>query len=257
MILSLLLLLSCEQRFARYLPQDLFKAFLDLPLRFTKTGLIFCTFPEVESGHSSFLAQFSALQATTPTSGPFRFDHVVFDDGNGYDPLLGVFTAPFTGVYVISAKFYTRGSQPSHPIIDFKLNGNILDRMGFDITAGTSGHEDSSRSSTFAVRLQAGDKVWLESIGGRAFNLFGRYHSYFSGALISAQWQLRGETDCAWGVAVFIYRRLTVVFCLSERRLLWKFAHFRHCHIKLGCCVYLLIFVCLFVILLLLFYILF
>ena len=138
--------------------------------------LLCLLFPDVERRYSSVLVQFSSTLATTPTSGPFRFDHVVFSDGNGYDPLLGVYTAPFTGVYVISAKFF-----------DFNLNRNLLDRMGFDITAGTSGHEDSSHSSTFTIKLQAGDKVWLESIVGRAYNLYGGYHSYFSGVLISAE----------------------------------------------------------------------
>ena len=32
-----------------------------------------------------------------PESTPLNFDHVIFNDGNNYDPTSGVFTAPFSG----------------------------------------------------------------------------------------------------------------------------------------------------------------
>ena len=57
----------------------------------------------------AFQAPFSDGKVNTPASGPFHFDVVIFNDGNGYDPTIGIFTAPVSGVYIFAAQFFTGG----------------------------------------------------------------------------------------------------------------------------------------------------
>ena len=62
----------------------------------------------------AFLAQLSNGKVDTPASGPFQFDVVIFNDGNGYDPAIGIFTAPVSGVYMFAAQFFTGGVSVVH-----------------------------------------------------------------------------------------------------------------------------------------------
>ena len=52
--------------------------------------------------HAAFLAQFSAQRVGGPDSTALKFDHVIFNDGDRYDPAQGVFTAPFSGQSVVA-----------------------------------------------------------------------------------------------------------------------------------------------------------
>ena len=139
---------------------------------------------DLERRHAAFLAQFSASEAATPASGPFKFDLVVFNDGGHYDPSLGIFTAPYTGVYVFSAKFFTDGTQTTHPVLDIKVNGNTQDRMSFGKPSLEIGREQSSHTTSVTLRLQAGDRVWVETYQNRVYKVYGLFHTFFSGALL-------------------------------------------------------------------------
>ena len=61
----------------------------------------------VQERHTAISAPFSRQRVTTPASGPCTFDQVVFNDGNNYDPSLGVYTAPFSGVDLFSLQLHT------------------------------------------------------------------------------------------------------------------------------------------------------
>ena len=65
-------------------------------------------FTDTKDGQVAFLAQFSSSGSViTPASGPFHMDKVIFNDGNGYDPLTGIFTTPVSGVYIFAAQFFS------------------------------------------------------------------------------------------------------------------------------------------------------
>ena len=64
------------------------------------TGCRVCVHPAVARRHAAFLAQFSATKVSSPDPAPLRYDHVVFNDGPGYDPATGRFTAPFSGTEI-------------------------------------------------------------------------------------------------------------------------------------------------------------
>lgn len=126
----------------------------------------------------SFRAEFSP-STLTPPSGPFKFDHVVINDGSGYDPILGVFTAPVSGLYLFSCQYYTQsGSQK--PQVDIRVNGNMIARMSGAATADA--YSDMTSST---ARLSQGDRVWMEgtSTTGEG-NFWGPGHTFFFGALL-------------------------------------------------------------------------
>ena len=110
-----------------------------------------------------------------------------FNDGDHYDPSLGIFTAPYPGVYVFSAKFFTDGAQAAHPVLDVKLNGNTQDRMSFGEPGLEGGVQQSSHSTSMTLRLRAGDRVWVESYNSRVYKLYGIFHTFFSGALLYSE----------------------------------------------------------------------
>ena len=75
----------------------------------------------------AFLAQFSAAgKVTTPGAGPFHFDKVIFNDGHGYDPTIGIFTAPVSGVYIFAAQFFTYDVGTSMCVFRCIMWGNSL-----------------------------------------------------------------------------------------------------------------------------------
>ena len=137
--------------------------------------------------HAAFLAQFSAQRVGGPDSTALKFDHVIFNDGDHYDPSLGIFTAPYPGVYVFSAKFFTDGTQAAHPVLDVKVNGNTQDRMSFGEPGLEGGVQQSSHSTSMTLRLRAGDRVWVESYKSRVYKLYGIFHTFFSGALLYSE----------------------------------------------------------------------
>ena len=74
----------------------------------SKHHFIYLLHTDTKDGQVAFLAQFSSTESViTPASGPFHMDKVIFNDGNGYDPLTGIFTAPVSGVYIFAAQFFT------------------------------------------------------------------------------------------------------------------------------------------------------
>ena len=65
--------------------------------------------------------------------------------------------------------------------MDIKVNGGVVSRMSLDTTASANG--DDSDATSVVVRLNAGDKVWVES-GNGAHTYVSDVHTYFTGFLI-------------------------------------------------------------------------
>ena len=136
--------------------------------------------------HVAFSAQFSAAHPATQVSSAFKFDQVTFNDGDAYDPMLGLFTAPFPGVYTFSVQIFTYGAE--RLVVDIQVNGGLAHRMALDTSLlGGSQHGEDSDSMTLTLRLAQGDRVWVEGFGGQGTaTLWGGGHTFFTGALLYA-----------------------------------------------------------------------
>ncbi|KAK7115303.1 complement C1q and tumor necrosis factor-related protein 9-like [Littorina saxatilis] len=125
-----------------------------------------------------FKATFSVSTLTPSITGPYKFDRVVFNDGNAYNPILGVFTAPYSGVYTFTFQIFTHLAERA--IVDIRVNGNVISRMGLD----TVNQSVQSDSTSVTAKLVAGDKVWVEAGSANALDIYGPNHTFFYGALL-------------------------------------------------------------------------
>nr|KAG5691130.1 hypothetical protein BaRGS_030938 [Batillaria attramentaria] len=139
---------------------------------------------ETVNRHVAFWVRLSPDDDNTvpaPPSGPYKFTQVVLNDGNGYDPISGIFTVPVSGVYNFALQIFLRG--PQDTLIDIKVNGHIISRMSLDTITNSNG--DDSDSTSVTVKVNAGDEVWVES-GNGAHTYVSDVHTYFTGHLLYA-----------------------------------------------------------------------
>nr|XP_020441611.1 cerebellin-3-like [Monopterus albus] len=99
------------------------------------------------------------------TNMPIPYASITFNDGRGYNPSLGVFTAPLAGVYVFSLKVYSSVEENGRLYHKVQLiwNGRPMSNVWED------NREDSEDSATqiLVVELQKGDQVYVELMSGR------------------------------------------------------------------------------------------
>lgn len=106
-----------------------------------------------------------------------RYDKIITNIGNGYDPLSGRFTAPVKGIYLITA---TTQSLSENDYVQM----NIV-RNGVDV-AYTWSHR--SGTSTAILHLEVNDWVEYQRFSGamsQPYTLRGADQSSFGGVLIS------------------------------------------------------------------------
>ncbi|KAK7505776.1 hypothetical protein BaRGS_00003047 [Batillaria attramentaria] len=131
----------------------------------------------------SFLAQIASDRGTTfAGNGPYKFDQVLLNDGDAYDPMLGVFTAPYSGVYVFAAQVFT--DRAERPLVDIRVNDKPLARMAINSKNLHDGEDEDSISTTVTVQLEDQDRVWLQSSVGDSFTYWGDHHTFFTGFLL-------------------------------------------------------------------------
>ncbi|CAN9511087.1 unnamed protein product [Ophioblennius macclurei] len=113
---------------------------------------------------------------------PLAFSEVALNDGFGYNPALGIFTAPSGGVYVFSFTVYSHVGENKllyHKVI-LKKNGVAA------VSVWENNREDGEDSATQIVTLKMsqGDQVYLELMSGRKlckhleYNIFTGYMLY-------------------------------------------------------------------------------
>nr|KAG5713341.1 hypothetical protein BaRGS_024889 [Batillaria attramentaria] len=127
---------------------------------------------------AAFRTQLPSAQATIPANAPVRFVEQ-YDVGGGYDPTTGVYTVPISGVYTFQFQMYPVVVQDLR--IDLYGNNHIVVRSGCYDSSAT---EYTSCASSITVHANAGDKFWLQTT--LAGDYFDGYHSFFTGAMISA-----------------------------------------------------------------------
>lgn len=138
------------------------------------------------SGHDHFpkrkdfpaFAAYRVSSQSLSVNEVVKFDKVWTNNGNGYDPSSGVFTAPMAGLYHFAAVVMT------------VEGGNLYVRLFKNNTKITSSYttEKGYKTGTFDVvlKLDKGDKIYLKS-GHGSQSIFSNNDNYstFSGNLIS------------------------------------------------------------------------
>ena len=106
-----------------------------------------------------------------------KFDHVILNREGGYDPKIGIFTAPRTGLYQISVTIMSNAGKASDVYI--AKNDLVLLRL-----YGAAIH-GSTETANPVLELKSGDKVSVRSNSSGSKRVFGGKFSSFSGYYIS------------------------------------------------------------------------
>ncbi|KAL8612143.1 hypothetical protein ACOMHN_021956 [Nucella lapillus] len=105
-----------------------------------------------------------------------RFDDIIYNTGNGYDPHTGIFTAPLAGSFSFFLNHMGAGSH-GDVYLSIVKNGGIVD-IAF------SHHHEDQGSSQVTTHLKAGEKVWVQQNAGNAVR--GGWYTVFTGYLLHA-----------------------------------------------------------------------
>nr|CBX41720.1 putative C1q domain containing protein MgC1q71 [Mytilus galloprovincialis] len=114
---------------------------------------------------------------TPGDKGVVKFDKVVINTQNGYDPTTGVFTAPVAGVYQFS---YTVMSQDGKYLVVYLSHNNIRQQ-----TTWLKGSSHETGKGNMILSLKKGDLVCVKSSGSYTINSSNNLYSSFFGYLIA------------------------------------------------------------------------
>ncbi|XP_052680200.1 complement C1q tumor necrosis factor-related protein 3-like [Crassostrea angulata] len=88
------------------------------------------------------------------------FDKVSLNEGNAYDHVTGIFTAPLDGIYSFTWTTLTKAGK--YFVTEIMLNGKTV---AFNNTDGR-GHSGNPMSTSHAnIKMKKGDKVWIRTHG--------------------------------------------------------------------------------------------
>ncbi|XP_061182709.1 caprin-2-like [Saccostrea echinata] len=105
------------------------------------------------------------------------FPHVVFNNGNGYNPSTGIFTSPTAGTYVFFVNINTDGA--NYIYLDIVLNGSSKVRtMSYNSATYMTG------TNMAVLQLFKGDTVWIKRNVGKSYYSEGVPITTFSGFLL-------------------------------------------------------------------------
>ncbi|XP_052767959.1 uncharacterized protein LOC128208435 [Mya arenaria] len=125
----------------------------------------------------AFTAVNMVLQGNIGVNQNILFDNVILNEGNGYHPLHGIFIAPISGLYLITASLlHGPLNQYFHAAIMHQ--GNEIARLH-----GTINTYDAS-TQTVILMVHAGEEIWVRSLDFANENVFGSRYSSFSGYLL-------------------------------------------------------------------------
>ncbi|XP_061176741.1 uncharacterized protein LOC133185494 isoform X1 [Saccostrea echinata] len=126
---------------------------------------------------------FSASVTSTSSSwksGTLVFPSVITNEGNGYNPSNGIFTAPVGGMYVFFVNVQSYDSQTIYA--DIVLNGSTKVRTMAYSYSGSPDYYDAGPNMV-VLNIHKGDAVWVKRYSGQGY-----YHegpiTTFSGFLI-------------------------------------------------------------------------
>ncbi|KAG5268781.1 hypothetical protein AALO_G00216390 [Alosa alosa] len=128
---------------------------------------------------SAFSAGLTESTKLPASNAPIRFDRIIYNKQSHYDPQSGRFTCAFSGAYYFT--YHITVFSRNVKVALMKNGQRIIHTMD-----NYQSSEDQAAGGT-VLHLEAGDKVWLQVIGGAHFN--GLYadeddDTIFSGFLI-------------------------------------------------------------------------
>uniref|UniRef100_A0A8B9CVS3 C1q domain-containing protein n=1 Tax=Anser brachyrhynchus TaxID=132585 RepID=A0A8B9CVS3_9AVES len=111
---------------------------------------------------SAFSVGLTVATKFPPHSQPIKFDKVLYNNLNDYNPITGKFTCKFSGVYYFTYHItvYSRNVR-----VALVKNGVKM----LHTVDGYQGVEDQA-SGAAILELQKGDEVWLQAHRGETFN---------------------------------------------------------------------------------------
>ncbi|KAK0135374.1 C1q-related factor [Merluccius polli] len=125
-----------------------------------------------ENRHIAFSA---AMPAKLNSFGPFTasvtipYTTITLNDGNGYNPALGVFTALFPGTFSFSYTVYSNVGHPNERIyhkVQMMMDGKVVASTWED---NREDQEDSG-SQVVVLHLRRGCQVYMELVAGRSLS---------------------------------------------------------------------------------------
>ncbi|XP_063410440.1 complement C1q subcomponent subunit B-like [Mytilus trossulus] len=122
-----------------------------------------------EKDRPAFTATLTAT-ASLKKDNTIKFDTVILNQGGGYSPKTGIFTATQTGLYLISATVMSNGGAHLGAYIS-KNGANLMNLYGPQIHGGTE-------TANPVLNLEKGGKISVRSSG--LFSVYGGNYSYFS-----------------------------------------------------------------------------
>ncbi|XP_061195788.1 cerebellin-3-like [Saccostrea echinata] len=115
-------------------------------------------------------------------SGTLVFNKVISNEGGGYDPINGIFTAPVVGNYVFYVSI--QGYKDNDIYVDIVLNGSSEVRAMVEANSA-SNEQYETGTNLVILRLQQGDRVWVRHYDGSGYATFSDAPvTTFSGFLI-------------------------------------------------------------------------
>ncbi|XP_062616060.1 uncharacterized protein LOC134277765 [Saccostrea cucullata] len=133
------------------------------------------------SGKSKNVAFSASVSSSSSSwnSGTLVFPRAITNEGNGYNPSNGIFTAPTAGMYVFFVNVQSYGTQ--HIYVDIVLNGSTKVRAMAYSYSGNPDYYDAG-PNLVVLTVQKGDAVWVRHQSGNGYN--GAPIATFSGFLL-------------------------------------------------------------------------
>ncbi|CAL9704112.1 unnamed protein product [Knipowitschia caucasica] len=132
------------------------------------------------STYSPKIAFYAGLRKQHEGSEVLKFDDVVTNVGNYYEPSTGKFTCPLPGIYYFTYHVLMRGGDGTSMWADLKKNGQVR----ASAIAQDADQNYDYASNSVILHLDVGDEVCVQLDGGKVHGGNTNKYSTFSGFLI-------------------------------------------------------------------------
>nr|QGH45415.1 complement system-related protein C1ql4a-1 [Cyprinus carpio] len=136
----------------------------------------------VPSVYSPKIAFYAGLRKQHEGTDVLKFDDVVTNVGNYYEPSTGKFTCPLPGIYFFTYHVLMRGGDGTSMWADLKKNGQVR----ASAIAQDADQNYDYASNSVILHLDVGDEVCVQLDGGKVHGGNTNKYSTFSGFLIYA-----------------------------------------------------------------------
>ncbi|XP_056095235.1 complement C1q-like protein 4 [Rhinichthys klamathensis goyatoka] len=136
----------------------------------------------VPSFYSPKIAFYAGLRKQHEGTDVLKFDDVVTNVGNYYEPSTGKFTCPLPGIYFFTYHVLMRGGDGTSMWADLKKNGQVR----ASAIAQDADQNYDYASNSVILHLDVGDEVCVQLDGGKVHGGNTNKYSTFSGFLIYA-----------------------------------------------------------------------